>query len=464
MNGKILIVDDEERIRYVLSCLLEEKGYRVETAADGRDAIETAAAFDPDLILMDLEMPEMGGLESFRELKNKGYAGKVIILTAYGTIPSAVEAMKLGAYDYLAKPFANDELLIVIERALQQDKIERELAEARDRLKERFSIEGIITRNAGMCRLLDVIKRIGPMDSPVVITGESGTGKELFANAVHQHSLRKDGPFIAVNCGALPQNIVESELFGYRKGAFTGAVSNKSGLVERADGGTLFLDEVAEMGPDVQVKLLRFAQSGEFIPVGGTEVQRVDVRLIAASNRDLEAAIDDGRFRSDLYYRLNVAAIRIPPLRERIEDLPLLVDHFLRKYGTKAGKDGYRFSNETMELLQMHPWPGNVRELENAVYSALVMANSSPIGLEALPLSITRKQPGLPISTGGGTLHEIVASHREAVERRMIVETLRECRGNQSEAARRLGIGRNTLMRKMKSCRIESPRASNRED
>jgi two-component system response regulator AtoC len=454
MNGKILIVDDEQKIRYVLSCLLGEKGYSVETADDGREAIKAAAAFNPDLILMDLEMPEMGGLESFREIKRRGFTGKTIILTAYGTIPSAVEAMKLGAFDYLAKPFANDELLIVIERALQHDKIERELSEARSRLQERFSVEGIITNNAGMLRLLDVVRRIGPTDSPVVITGESGTGKELFANAVHQHSLRKGGPFVAVNCGALPQNIVESELFGYRKGAFTGAVSNKSGLVERADGGTLFLDEVAEMGPEVQVKLLRFAQSGEFIPVGGTELRRVDVRLVAASNRNLEEAIATGRFRSDLYYRLNVAAIRIPALRERIEDLPLLVDHFLRKYGPKAGKDGYRFSNEAMAALQLHPWPGNVRELENAVYSALVMANSSPVGPEALPVSIARELPTQSLSAGG-TLREIVASHQEAVERRAIVEMLRECGGNQSEAARRLGIGRNTLLRKMKRCRIE---------
>jgi len=450
MNGRILIVDDEQKIRYVLTCLLEEKSYTVETASDGSEAIDATERFLPDLVLMDLEMPEMGGFDAFRIMRERGFAGKVIILTAYGTIPSAVEAMKLGAFDYLTKPFVNDELLIVIERALEHDRMEKELAEARDRLNDKFSVEGIITNNREMLSLLDIVKRIAPTDSPVVITGESGTGKELFANAIHQHSLRKDKSFVAVNCGALPRNLVESELFGYRKGAFTGAVSSKPGLVEKAHGGTLFLDEVAEMEPEIQVKLLRFAQSGEFIPVGAPEQQKVDVRLISASNRNLEAAIAAGQFREDLYYRLNVASLRLPPLRERIEDLPLLVDHFLKKFGKKLGKENYRFSNSAMEAIQLHRWPGNVRELENAVYSAMVMAAESPIGPDALPVSINRFQQSAQSPGSGRTLHEIVAGHQEMVESRIISETLKACDGNQSETARRLGIGRNTLLRKMK--------------
>jgi len=450
MEGKILIVDDEQKIRFVLTCLLEEKGYTVETASDGSEAIDAAERFLPDLVLMDLEMPEMGGLESFRALRERGFAGKVIVLTAYGTIPSAVETMKLGAFDYLTKPFINDELLIVIERALLHDRMEKEWAEARDRLNDKFTVEGIITNNREMLSLLDIVKRIAPTDSPVVITGESGTGKELFANAIHQHSLRKDKSFVAVNCGALPRNLVESELFGYRKGAFTGAVSSKPGLVEKAHGGTLFLDEVAEMEPEIQVKLLRFTQAGEFIPVGATEPMKVDVRLISASNRNLEAAVSEGTFREDLYYRLNVASLRLPPLRERIEDLPLLVDHFLKKLGKKLSKENYRFSNEAMEALQLHRWPGNVRELENAVYSAMVMTAESPMGPEALPVSVGRIEQQAQTPGAGTTLHEIVAGHQEMVEKRVISETLEACGGNQSETARRLSIGRNTLLRKMK--------------
>lgn len=454
MNEKILIVDDEDKIRFVLTCLLEEKGYRIKSSGDGEEAVIAAEEFLPDLILMDLEMPKMGGLDSFRVLKEKGIEGKVIILTAYGTIPSAVEAMRLGAFDYITKPFVGDELLIVIERALGQDRIERELAQARDRLEEKFSVAGIITNNPEMKKLLETVKRISPADATVLITGESGTGKELFANAIHQHSRRKNKPFIALNCGALPVNLIESELFGYKKGAFTGANAVKRGLVEQADGGTLFLDEIGEMGPDSQVKLLRFAQSGEFLPVGGTEAKRVDVRLIAASNRHLEEAVDKGKFRADLFYRLNVVAIRIPPLKDRIEDIPLLTDHFLKKYGRELGKENYSFSSEAMEALQLHSWPGNVRELENAVHSALVMAFESPVGVKALPVSIT-DAAGVVKPLKGDTLQDMVATSQEMVERRAIIEALNACGGNRTKAAKQLAIGRNTLLRRMKKYKIK---------
>jgi len=301
-----------------------------------------------------------------------------------------------------------------------------------------------------MLELLQTVKRIAPSNSPVLVLGDSGTGKELIANAIHQHSPRRDKPFIALNCGSLPANLIESELFGYRKGAFSGADASKPGLVEKAHGGTLFLDEVGEMGPEAQVKLLRFAQSGEFYPVGGTMPRRVDVRLLAASNRDLSEAVSSGRFRQDLFYRLNVVLLRIPPLRERIDDIPLLVDHFIRKHGPQQGKGDYRFGSAAMEALQLHAWPGNVRELENAVQGALLMATGSTIGLEDLPLSVREGAVVLGQSRTPENLHELLRNHQELVERKAIAEALAQCGGHQTRAAKRLGIGRTTLMRKMK--------------
>ena len=448
--AKILVVDDEEKIRFVLSCLLGDHGYEVETASDGKAAFEAAEKFVPDLILLDLEMPVMGGSEALKELKQLGFADKVIILTAFGTIPSAVEAMRLGAYDYLTKPFVNEELLLVIERALERSRMERELTDARSRLEEQFSVGGIVTVNSEMRRLLETVVRIAPTDTPVLITGESGTGKELFAQAIHQHSARKNKAFLSLNCGALPETLIESELFGFRRGAFTGANMAKPGLVEQADGGTLLLDEIGEMGPEAQVKLLRFAQSGEFIRLGGTEAGRVDVRLIAASNQDLENAISEGRFRADLFYRLNVVSISIPPLRKRRDDIPPLVEHFLKKHGPSLGKEDYRFTPEALEVIQVHDWPGNVRELENAVHSALAMAVDTPIGADLLPLTVSRGALEGVHADGGVKMREMVSAQQETVEKRAIIDALESCGGNRSKAAKALGVGRNTLLRKMK--------------
>jgi DNA-binding NtrC family response regulator len=450
MKEKILVVDDERRIRLILRRLLQKRGYEVDAAESGERALELSADSPPDLVLLDLKMPGIGGLETLKALQNRCFPGKVVILTAFGTISSAVEAMRLGAYDYITKPFVNEELMMAVERALDHQRAKRELAEARRRLEESFSIGGIITGNAEMKNLLDVVNRIAPTDTPALIQGESGTGKELFAQAIHQHSPRKNRRFVAINCSALPNTLIESELFGYKKGAFSGAEGSKPGLVEKADGGTLFLDEVAEMGPDAQAKLLRFAQSGEFIPLGGTEMGRVNVRLIAASNRDLEGEVRKGRFRDDLFYRLNVVMLKIPPLRERPEDIPLLIDHFLNKFAPDLGKADYRFAPEALDLLQLYKWPGNVRELENAVRSALVMAIESPVGQESLPATVRVPLPVQFEQDEESTLREVVTSHQEALERKAIVKALSDYDGNRTRTAARLGISRNTLLRKIK--------------
>jgi DNA-binding NtrC family response regulator len=457
MQGKILIVDDERKMRRVLSSVLESEGYKVEVAADGKGALAQLAEFDPDLILLDLKMPGMDGMQTLGELQKAGFRGNVVILTAYGTIPSAVQAVHSGAYDFLTKTSDTEEILLTIKRALEQVRLERRLAEAETKLSERFSIKGIITRSSQMERLLELVAKVAPTDVSVLISGESGTGKELFARAIHQHSGRKDGPFVALNCGAIPETLIESELFGHGRGAFTGAVQSKAGLVKQADGGTLFLDEIGEMGLEAQVKLLRFAQSGEYIPVGEVAPRSVDVRLIAASNADLEQAIEQGRFRSDLYYRLNVVSIGIPPLRERPEDIPPLIEHFLFKLGMPMGLAGYKFTPEALTALQLYNWPGNVRELENAVNSALVMAEQSPVGVEYLPARL-RGEAVTALQAGSGSLPDRITQSRESVERTAIVEALSQTGYSMTKAAKKLGISRTTLFRRMRQYMIPAKR------
>ena len=454
MKKRVLIVDDEVTIRRVLARVLASKGYDVEVAESGNACLQAATRFEPQIILLDLKMAGMDGLETLDELTGSQFRGKVIMMTAFGTIASAVEAMRRGAFDYVAKPFDNDEIVIVIERALEQMRLEAELIDAKNRLEEKFSVAGVITSNSEMRRLLDVVIQVAPSDAPVLITGESGTGKELFAKAVHQHSRRKTGPFVALNCGALPENLVESELFGYCSGAFTGAARAKPGLVKKADGGTLFLDEIGEISNEIQVKLLRFLQGGEFIPLGDSAARKVDVRIVAASNRELPKAVAEGRFREDLFYRLNVVPINIPPLRDRPEDIVPLVNHFVSKHGSAIGKEEYSFASEVIDAFMLHDWPGNVRELENAVHSALVMVKQSPISLGDLPVSLmgyTTEDAGVEKS---GSLKEIIASFTEKIEKKEILAALRESGGNQSQAARRLGINRRTLIRKIRRYNI----------
>ncbi len=449
MSEKVLVVDDERKMRRILRNVLEQRGYEVETAGDGRECLNALGEFQPDLILLDLKMPGMDGMQTLEELQKRGFGGKVVILTAYGTIPSAVQAVHSGAYDFLTKTSDTDQILITIRRALKQLRLERRLEEAESKLSERFSIEGIITRSAGMEKLLELVTKVAPTNVSVLISGESGTGKELFARAIHQHSGRRERRFVALNCGALPENLIESELFGYGRGAFTGAVQSKPGLVKQADGGTLFLDEIGEMGLDAQVKLLRFAQSGEFIPVGEVRPQRVDIRLIAATNSDLEGAAEKGDFRADLYYRLNVVSMNIPPLRERPEDIPLLIDHFIAKLGMPLGKGDYGFTPEALQAMQVYNWPGNVRELENAVNGALVMADGSPVGAEYLPAKV-RGETVVAVKSGSGSRPDKVSQSRAAVERRAIVEALEASGNSRTKAAEKLGISRTTLFRRMR--------------
>lgn len=454
MQKRILITDDESSLRLLLSCFLENQGFLVKSTENGKRCLEVAREFTPDLILLDLEMPEMNGLETLKVLKKEGYQGKIIILTAYGSIPSTVEAMRTGAYHYMTKPFANEELLLNVEKALEHDKIEKELDDARQRLEEKYSIDGIITRNQAMEKVLETVKRVARSEISVLITGESGTGKELIANAVHQYSLRKNKAFVPLNCGSLPGNLIESELFGYRKGAFTGADSSKLGLVERAHMGTLFLDEVGEMGMEAQVKLLRFAQSGEYLPLGATKPGKVDARLIAATNQNLDEAIREGRFRQDLFYRLNVVNLVLPPLRERKEDIPLLVNHFLGKYQRKSEGKTFSFSPAAIRMLQQHNWPGNIRELENAVSAAIVLASGSVINADDLAIALPGESMGGSVMREGASLQEIVNAKQRDVERLAIVEALHNSGGNQTRTAKNLGIGRNTLMRKIKKYNI----------
>jgi DNA-binding NtrC family response regulator len=454
LKPRVLIVDDERRIRLVLDRLLKKNGYEVRLAEGGEAALKTIADDPPDLILLDLKMPGLGGMETLQRLRESGYAGKVVIMTAYGTIESAVEAMREGAYDYITKPFSNEDLLHSIERALDHERLKRDLENARRQIEGKFSIDGIIAASPAMVALLETVRRVAPTGAPALIIGESGTGKEVIAKAIHQASGLGQRPFVAINCGALPPALMESELFGYKRGAFTGADRSKAGLVSEADGGTLFLDEIAELSPEAQTKLLRFTETGEYIPLGDTRPHHVSVRLLAATNRDLEAAVAEGRFRADLFYRLNVVMLKVPPLRERAEEIPLLIAHFIKVHGQTLGRKSYRFDREALELLSLYHWPGNVRELENAVRSALLMADSSPMSIGHLPLQIRqpRKHLGedLIVATANVKLQDLIGRQQSDLEIEAIQAALKATDGNRSRAAKMLSISRNTLLRKIR--------------
>ena len=452
MSNKILIIDDEAKIRLILSSLLEDEGYQVTEAVNGHKGLEQVAEFSPDLIILDMKMPEMSGEDVLRELHSSGFSGRIIILTAFGSIPSAVKAIHAGAYDYITKPFDTDDLLLKVRRALEQINLEKELANAKSIIEENYSAAGIVTNNSEMKRLLELIKRAAPSDVPILIQGSSGTGKELFAKAIHQHSTRKNQSFVAVNCGAIPDNLIESELFGYKKGAFSGANTNKKGLFEEADGGTLFLDEIGEMNLEAQVKLLRVTQSGEYMPVGTTQAKQCNVRIIAATNKPLEESIKSGSFREDLYYRINVVNILVPNLADRLDDIPLLVKHFLNKLDSSV----QHCSPEVMRLLQCYSWPGNVRELQNVITGAVTLSSETHLKIEDLPERISKfAKPAAIEKAATGSLHEVVSEQKEATEKAIILEALEACNHNQTRASRQLGIGRRTLIRKLQKYGIK---------
>jgi DNA-binding NtrC family response regulator len=389
-QSKVLIVDDEPNIRHILGAILRKDGYAVQSADNGEGALKLLEEEAFDLIITDLVMPQMGGIDLLHEIQQRRPGTSVVIMTAYGTIKTAVEAMKMGARDYITKPFEMDEVKIVARNALNMAGLVKENRILKQELGRRCACDEMIGDSRAMAEITDMIEKVAKSRATVLISGESGTGKELVARAIHRNSRRSGNPFIAVNCAALSNDLLESELFGHEKGAFTGAMAQKPGRFELADGGTLFLDEVGEISPALQVKLLRILQEREFERVGGTKTIKVDIRLIAATNRDLEEAVKKNDFREDLYYRLKVIEMHTPSLRERIEDIPMLAEHFLKRFSHENGKKLREISSEATNLCQSYSWPGNIRELENAVEYAVIMADErcEELTPEMLPLSI----------------------------------------------------------------------------
>jgi len=435
-KARVLIVDDEKSMRDLLSITLEKEGYDVETAAGGELAIEMLHREMVDAVITDLRMPKVDGLQVLRAAKESSPDIAVIVITAVASTETAVEAMKLGAYDYITKPFKLDEVNLIVRNALERKRLRDENIYLRRQLETQHRFENIIGKSARIAEVFDTIRKIADSPSTAMITGESGTGKELVARAIHFNSYRRDKPFMSVNCGAIPEGLMESELFGHVRGAFTGAVSNKVGLFSAAEGGTLFLDEITEIPPLLQVKLLRAIQLREIRRVGDTKDMKTDVRLIAASNRDLEGAVQDGILREDLFYRLNVIPIQLPPLRERREDIPLLIAHFLQKFSKELGKDVRGVAPEAMAVLERYHWPGNIRELENVLERAIVLGGADMVGVESLPESVRRERPvkgleSVEIPEDGLDLEATL----DAIEGRYLQRALDRTGGVQTKAA-----------------------------
>jgi len=457
MKHKILIIDDEKNIRDIFSLLLEEKDYSVLTAENGKQGLKKALSFNPDLILLDMNMPDYSGIEVLAKIKKKTPTTEVIIITAFGTIQNAVEATKLGAYDYLEKPVDNDELLLLISRALEVKRLRREVNELKSELSARYSFSNIIGTSGKMNSIFQMMEKVARVDGTVLITGESGTGKELIARAIHFKSPRKDNPFIVVNCGAIPRDLIESEFFGHIKGAFTDAKSEKTGKFEFANKGTIFLDEVGELSQEAQVKLLRVLGEKEIVKIGGIETTHIDVRVIAATNRVLEDGVRDGVFREDLYWRLAVLSIQVPPLRDRKEDIPLLCEYFIEKFNRELGKNIKGVTPATLHLLQNYDWPGNIREMESVIYETLVMSEQSLIEEENMPLRIRVKaadEENLAFGKGR-PMNQMIQNITEKKEKSFIEKALQESGGNRTKAAQILGVSRKTLFNKMVQYKIQ---------
>ena len=438
MKHRILVVEDEEKLRRVIELQLVSAGFEVDQAGTAEEGLKLADR--ADLILTDLRLPGMDGLELIRAIRRQNAATPIVVITAFGTVESAVEAMKAGAFDFLPKPFSMDHLMAVVHKALEVRSLRDENRKLREELVRRYSFENIVGRSPAMQEIFATIERVAPTRATVLIAGESGTGKDLIARAIHYQSPRRDRPFVKINCTAIPENLMESELFGYEKGAFTGAVTSKPGRFELADTGTVFLDEIGDVPPNIQVKLLRVLQEREFERLGSNRTRQIDVRVIAATNADLRAALEQGAFREDLYYRLNVVPINVPPLRERKEDIPALAEHFLRKYAAEFSSPVKAISDEALQVLLGHHWPGNVRELENVIERSLVLCSgeilkAADIRLDTAPRN--SRAAGEPLLPEGMTLEE----H----ERELIRKALERAQGNKSQAARLLGLSRNAL-------------------
>ncbi len=430
---KILVADDDTNLRKVLANELSEEGFEVDTAESGTKAIDLFGNDEYDILLLDLTMPGLGGLDVLKKIKALELPTEVVILTGNATVPTAVEAMKLGAYDYLTKPFKLMELKTVLAKAYEKKGLSRENLVLKEQIKRESEIQKIITNSPLMSGILENVKKVSTSPLPVLIYGESGVGKELIARAIHHESNRAHRPFVPINCGAIPENMLESELFGFEKGAFTGAYAKKLGLLEIANEGILFLDEICELPPALQVKLLRVIETGRFFRIGGIKEVQVDVKFIAATNKDIKSEAEKGQFRSDLYYRISALALSIPPLRERKEDIPLLVDHTIKNTPAFKGKS---FDKEALKILALYPWPGNVRELLNVVHRTLLLAKNDLVGADDLPIDLIGSS-----KANGKRLKD--------VEREHILKVLKEAGGQRTKAAEILGVDPKTLYRKL---------------
>ncbi len=457
----ILIVDDEEVLQDVLTSLVRREGWNPLSARTGEEALGIFEREDVDLVLLDLMLPSMSGMEVMKQIHLQDPNQVVVIITAFSSIEGAIDAMREGAFHYIPKPFKNEEVLVTIHKGLEQRRLARENQSLREQLRQRYAFGNIIGKSKPMLKVFDLIRLAAPSKSNILILGESGTGKELAAKAIHHHSRRSDGPFITVNSGSMPHDLLESNLFGHVRGAFTGAIANKKGLFELAAGGSIFFDEIGNISPDTQAKLLRVIQEKEFMRLGGVETLTADARIIAATNAELEELVKKGDFREDLYYRLNVITIQLPPLRRRVEDIPLLARRFLQSYSEENEKEISEISPHAMELLMDYRWPGNVRELENVIERATVLSTTSKLDIDLLPPAVREPQseeaptPALP--TNGLSFKQAVASY----ERQLITNALKVAGGVQKRAAEKLKVKPTTLHEMMKRLKITAESLDN---
>jgi len=449
---EILVADDEPGVRNTIAYQLNKNGYVVHTAEDGDKALEFLKSHPVDLVISDIRMPVMDGLTLLTKMREEGILCSVIMMSAFGTFDSVIEAMKKGAYDYIHKPYSSEELMLIVRKAEERERLKRENIELRRAIMRGPTRYDLITDNRRMTEILKLVRKVADYNSTVLILGESGTGKELIARALHENSPRKDKPFIAINCGAIPETLIESELFGYVKGAFTDARADKPGLFEEADGGYLFLDEIGDLPLQMQVKLLRVLQDGEIRRVGGTKSVKVDVRVVAATAHDLSELVKEGRFREDLFYRLNVVAIALPPLRERKDDIPRLFEHFRKKFNLKLGSNVTAASPEAMDCLINYFWPGNVRELENVIERAMILSEGSEIKPSDLPSKVTSKaEENITIPQDDLSIPKASA----AIEKILITKALSQTGGNRTAAAKLLEISHRALLYKIKEYGID---------